>query len=162
MEIAYTGAAELDPSFEDFYRAEQAKVFRAARAFSGDREVAAEATQEAFGRAFARWRRLSTAEWAGGWVMTTALNLCRRALKRDSTTLEVIDTTPTSNEERLDVVRALQILPRRQREAAVLFYIGDLPMSVVAELMGVAEGSVKSHLARARSNLRDLLEVQNA
>lgn len=67
----------MKPNFDEFCEAEYASVYRAAFAFTGDREVALDATQEAFSRAFARWNRLSRAQWAGGWVMTTALNLCR-------------------------------------------------------------------------------------
>lgn len=160
VDIAYAGAAELSRSFEDFYRAEQPKVFRAALAFSGHREIANEATQEAFGRAFARWRRLSKAEWGGGWVMTTALNLCRRALKREAAPFADAHRAEPPGETRLVVTRALADLSQRQREAVVLFYIGDLPMSEVAERMGITEGAVKSHLARARESLRGRLEVQ--
>src|SRR5918994_7541042 len=70
-----------DRDFEDFCRAEYGSVYRASFAFSGSRDIALDCTQEAFSRAFARWRRLSKHEWAGGWVMTTALNLAKRALR---------------------------------------------------------------------------------
>ena len=66
----------MKPNFDEFCEAEYGGVYRAAFAFTGDREAALDATQEAFSRAFARWNRLSREQWAGGWVMTTALNLC--------------------------------------------------------------------------------------
>lgn len=151
----------MDPSFEDFYRSEYAKVFRGALAFCGRPEVARESTQEAFARAFARYKRLSHAPWAGGWVMTTAMNLCRRALKdRDTEPTTEPSSVSTGSEVRLDVTRALATLPYRQRQAAVLFYIGDLALPAVAESMGLSEGAVRSHLARARSSLRKRLEVE--
>ena len=64
-------------NFDGFCKSEYASVYRAAFAFTGDKDAALDATQEAFSRAFARWARLSREPWAGGWVMTTALNLCR-------------------------------------------------------------------------------------
>ena len=146
-------------TFEDFYAAEFDRVLDCAFAFSGDRDAAADATQEAFARAFARWRRLSRQEWAGGWVTTTALNVLRRRY-RDAARSQapVDDGTSYDAHGRVDLLRALRALPVRQRQAAVLFYVADLPLHAVAEAMGVSDGAVKSHLARAREGLRVNLE----
>ncbi len=54
--------AEVDGlTFEDFYAAEFDRVLDSAFAFSGDRDAAIDATQEAFARAFARWRAIESA-----------------------------------------------------------------------------------------------------
>ncbi|MEA2432568.1 MAG: polymerase sigma-70 factor, subfamily [Actinomycetota bacterium] len=150
-------------TFEDFYAAEFDRVLDSAFAFSGDRDAATDATQEAFARAFARWRRLSRKEWAGGWVTTTALNVLRRRY-RDAARSRVPVEEKTSHDAhgRVDLLRALRALPIRQREAAVLFYVADLPLHAVAEAMGISEGAVKSHLARAREGLRVSLEERDA
>src|SRR5688572_27147962 len=150
-------------TFEDFYAAEFDRVFDSAFAFSGDRDAATDATQEAFARAFARWRRLSRQEWAGGWVTTTALNVLRRRY-RDASRSRVLLDEGTSHDEhgRVDLLRALRALPVRQREAAVLFYVADLPLHAVADAMGISDGAVKSHLARAREGLRVSLEESDA
>ena len=157
--------AEVDGlTFEDFYAAEFDRVLDSAFAFSGDRDAAADATQEAFARAFARWRRLSRKEWAGGWVTTTALNVLRRKY-RDAGRSQVLVDERASHDEyggRVDLLRALRALPVRQREAAVLFYVADLPLHAVADAMRVSDGAVKSHLARARGSLRMSLEERDA
>jgi len=156
--------AEVDRlAFEDFYAAEFDRVFDSAFAFSGDRDAATDATQEAFARAFARWRRLSRQDWAGGWVTTTALNVLRRRY-RDATRSRVLVDERASHDAhgRVDLLRALRALPVRQREAAVLFYIADLPLHAVADAMGIGDGAVKSHLARAREGLRVSLEERDA
>jgi RNA polymerase sigma factor (sigma-70 family) len=57
------------------------------------------------------------------------------------------------------VLEGLRRLPERQRHATILFYWGDMPVSVIADLMNVAEGTVKAHLAQARKSLRTTLEV---
>jgi RNA polymerase sigma factor (sigma-70 family) len=62
----------------------------------------------------------------------------------------------------VDLLRALRALPVRQREAAVLFYVADLPLHAVADAMGISDGAVKSHLARAREGLRVNLEERDA
>lgn len=145
--------------FESFYAAEYKTIFRATLAFSGDREAALDATQEAFSRAYARWRRLHSKEWAGGWTMTTALNLCRgkRSPKLTATSdthqaQEVLDV-----DAGIDVSAALRKLPSRQREAILLYYLADLSVASVARLMSLSEGTVKTHLSRGREALAPLL-----
>jgi RNA polymerase sigma-70 factor (ECF subfamily) len=60
--------------------------------------------------------------------------------------------------EHVAIVTALQELDAGQREAVVLHYLADLPVAEVAVQLGVAEGTVKSRLARARDRLAALLD----
>lgn len=130
-----------------------------------DSESAFDATQEAFERAFVRWRRLRNKPWAAGWVMTTATNLCRRDAKRsDRETLHEMAESSTANSpggQRLDVLNALKRLPFRQRQATVLYYWGDFSTAAIATLMKVSEGAVRAHLTHARKTLRGHLKVSD-
>lgn len=146
----------IDPGFAEMYRTEHRTVFRAVWALCGDREVAEDATQEAFARALERWRRLRDRPWAAGWVTTTALNAARRSLRRRP----AVGAEPPQSDpdERLDLWRAVRSLPPRQQEAVVLFYAVDLSVADTAEVMRCSEGSVKTHLSRARAALRVGLE----
>jgi RNA polymerase sigma-70 factor, ECF subfamily len=148
----------VDPGFEELYRREQPSVFRSVYRLCGDRAVAEDATQEAFARALARWRRLRGRSWAAGWVTTTALNLARRASRRRRVEPAAEDGVPADLDAATDVWVAVRALPRRQQEAVVLFYVADLPLADVAVAMGCAEGTAKAHLARARESLRGALE----
>lgn len=153
--------------FEDFYRNEYGRVFGALYVATGSADLAQDATQEAFQRALVRWRRLGEEQWAIGWVVTTALNhsrrLARRAGREPATLL-----TETSvggggpDGTRVDLLRSVRSLPRRQREAIVLYYLLDLPIPAVATLMDQTEGSVKAHLAHARRKLRITMELTDA
>jgi RNA polymerase sigma-70 factor (ECF subfamily) len=145
-------------TFEAFYTSEFSRVFDSAYALSRDEAAALDATQEAFARAYARWRRLERESWAGAWVTTTALNVVRRHLRRRPPAPASAPPVSADPAPRLDVLDALRALPRRQREAAVLFYVADLPVTAVAAAMGLSEGAVKSHLSRAREHLRRSLE----
>lgn len=153
--------------FEDFYRSEYGRVFGALYVATGSVDLAHDATQEAFQRAFARWRRLGAEPWATGWVVTTALNYSRRLGRRAKRELaspvavaEVWSDEPDAT--RVDLLRSVRSLPRRQREAIVLYYLLDLPVPTVAMLMDQTEGSVKAHLAQARRKLRRAMEVADA
>ncbi len=145
-------------TFEGFFVAQYPLVYRAALAFCGDRELAADATQEAFVRAYERWNRLGKEPWAGGWTITTALNLCKRtgrkAVRRRA--VEMAAPSPNAVSEREDwypVHQALVRLPSRQRQVIVLHYFCDFSVAEVAELTHIREGTVKAHLFRARKAL---------
>ena len=149
-------------SFEEFYEMEHERVFRTTYAFCGDREVALDATQEAFSRALLRWRRLNKHDWAPGWVMTTAFNECKRAKTRRPVVQPAGgQPEPDLRDDHMDLVAALRRLPGRQKQAVILFYIADYPVSVVADLMDVSQGAVKTHLSRARETLKQSLEVSD-
>jgi RNA polymerase sigma factor (sigma-70 family) len=57
----------------------------------------------------------------------------------------------------MDLAQAVAALPRRQRESIALFYYGDLSERDVAALLGITVGSVKTHLHRGMTALRDRL-----
>jgi RNA polymerase sigma-70 factor (ECF subfamily) len=152
----------VDPGFEELYQREFASVFRAAFLLCGDRSTAEDATQEAFARALVRWRRLGGQSWAAGWVMTTAMNVARRAMRRRPVPLEDPLPSGSDHDARLDVRRALGRLPARQQESVALYYLLDLSVADAAAAMGVAEGTVKAHLARARRTLAESLGIADA
>lgn len=142
--------------FTDFYAAHFDKVFQLAWAFSGDAELAKDAAQDAFARAFVRWSRVSNHPLPDGWVIMTALNLCRRGARRSRREVRhdhdvaVAAASPT---ERVDVLRAVRALPPKRRTAVLLYYLADMTISGVANAMGLSEGAVKAHLHHARTNL---------
>jgi RNA polymerase sigma-70 factor (ECF subfamily) len=51
-------------------------------------------------------------------------------------------------------------LPDQQRRAVALHYVGDLSVTDVAEVMECTEGTVKTHLSRARANLAQRYPTQ--
>ena len=55
---------------------------------------------------------------------------------------------------------AVLALPEEQRAAVVLFYYEDLTLAQIAKVLGVAQGTVKSRLSRARGRLRELLREE--
>jgi RNA polymerase sigma-70 factor, ECF subfamily len=151
-------------SFEDFYQEQYPRIVRAILLATSDEELSFDATQEAFKRALMRWSRLQKHPWAGGWVMTTAFNVAKRHRSRARRERELLrgvgeaPKVPAPDTRPVDITEALRQLPFRQRQATILYYWGDLPTVAVAELMDIAEGTVRAHLAAARKTLGLKLE----
>jgi RNA polymerase sigma factor (sigma-70 family) len=61
-------------------------------------------------------------------------------------------------EPRQEVLDAVSRLSLRQRGVIVLTYWADLSPPEIADRLGISEGSVRRHLARARANLRKVLD----
>jgi RNA polymerase sigma factor (sigma-70 family) len=110
------------------------------------------------------WKRGSTFDPARGsassWLLAIVADQARRARTRRRP--RAIDPRPHTQEPSdpaLDI--AVRQLPQRQRMAVELHYFLGLPVRECAEVLGVAEGTIKSALSDARAKLRTLLEVRD-
>jgi RNA polymerase sigma-70 factor (sigma-E family) len=137
---------------------------RLAFALLGDASAADEVAQDAFVRLYASWRRLDELDHPPSYLRKIVLNLCRsrarRArLQRDREPLLREDATAADPDLalRLDVWKALEGLPHRQRACVVLKYIEDLTEADVAQLLDCSVGTVKSQLHKARAKLETTL-----
>jgi RNA polymerase sigma-70 factor (ECF subfamily) len=155
----------------------QTSVYNVALRTLGHSEDAADATQETF---LAAYRAIE--EFRGGsfkaWLLRIAVNTCydllRRRQRRPSTSLDVIvdesGDQPIFADRRVGPERAalgaetvsvveqgLLTLPADQRVIVVLCDIQGLSYEEAAEAEGVALGTVKSRLSRARARLRQFL-----
>lgn len=131
---------------------------------TGDREAAADAVQDAFTRAFVRWRRISRYDDPAGWIRHVALNRLRDHFRRAERGRKAVDRLRNRDELVVDgpepptdagLLGALGRLPQQQRIAASLFYVEQLSVQEVADSMKVSTGAVKYHLHEARNALRE-------
>ena len=155
------GIDEAD--FEAWFRREYPKVLGSLVLALGSREVAEEATAEAFARAYERWSRVRALVRPGGWVYTVALNEAKRKLRRRAMERSLLlkfhlelEVPPETGFELWDLVRTL---PPRERTAVVLRYVGDLPEAEVAKVMGISAGGVAKMLNVARSRIDSNLDA---
>jgi RNA polymerase sigma-70 factor, ECF subfamily len=158
--------------FDDLFREHYWPMVRSLSVACGDREAAADAVQDAFTRAYARWRRVGRYDNPAAWVRHVALNRVRdhfrheqrgvRARARLAGRAEESVAAPEVSDPPADVAAMLGTLPRQQRIAAALFYVEELPIREIAATMKLSEGAVKYHLHAARGALRDRLEPPGA
>jgi RNA polymerase sigma-70 factor (sigma-E family) len=151
------GAARV--VFDDAYPRLFARAYRAAYRLLGDQGEAEDVAQESLTRALVRWRKVS--EYAEPWVVRVATNLAIDAIRRkarlSAEEVERAVLVDAHADERVDLVRALTALPRRQREVVVLRYLGDFAEDDVARTLGLSNGTVKSHASRGLLALRTRL-----
>ena len=133
-------------------------------AVTGDLGEAQDAVQEAFVRALAAPRRFGRVDNPEAWLRVVALNVARRRLRRrahlDRLLRRIppeVGTVPGLSPDHVAVVAALRRLPPVQAEAIALHHLADLPVVEIAELTGVAVGTVKARLSRGRVRLAELL-----
>jgi RNA polymerase sigma factor (sigma-70 family) len=145
-------------SFEEFFDEYYDEVRRALSVALADQGLAEDSAQEAFARAFAHWRSVSTMERPAGWVYVVALRGGRRQrFRRKNLPVDVPAPEPDLVGNVLDreaLEPLLAQLPERQRVAVVLRYLADLPLVDVAAAMECAVGTVKSTLHAALARLR--------
>jgi RNA polymerase sigma-70 factor (ECF subfamily) len=155
------------PDFAEFYAAAFGPLTSQLHAFVGSHAEAQDLVQEAFCRAYARWSSIQAYEDPQAWVRRVAWNLAvshwRRGrilrLWRHDLAAPPMEAPDPS---RIDLARALAQLPSRQRQVVVLHYLADMPVAEIAMFVGVAEGTVKSWLHRARAALSTLMSVEEA
>ena len=148
-------AAQQD--FAALYAAEFPKLAGYLTSLTGDPEVAREATQEAFTRLFARWRKVQEPR---GFVYVVGTNLCKHhwrqgGRERSAVTSLGITTLhgrPAPDTSLRDLVERL---PGHLREAVLLHYYADLPVAEVATALRRPVGTIKRRLHEARALLSD-------
>jgi RNA polymerase sigma-70 factor (ECF subfamily) len=164
-----TVAADDEPrarpeSFDEFYRQEFRSVVALAYGLSGSRAAAEEIAQEAFLAAHRRWSHLSTYDQPGLWLRRVVVNRSvsavrrrvaeARAMTRLGSRRQLPELLPEQHEE---LWRAVRRLPVQQAKALVLHYVDDCSVAEIASILDCSQGTVKTHLHRARRSLADAL-----
>jgi RNA polymerase sigma-70 factor (ECF subfamily) len=150
----------------ELYRASYARLVGTVALAAGSRAEAEECVQEAFIRLLSHWPRVSAYEAPEAWVRTVAVRLLSNRRRKARNALRALvrqgppRAAPAPEGDRVDIVRALRRLPLPQRQVVVLHHLAGLSVDEVAGALGVAAGTVKSRLSRARGALAPLLSEE--
>ena len=156
-------------AFEEFYRRHTGRVYALAIRLTRNRSEAEEITQEVFVRAWQHRAKLSSPSHARNWLHRVALNLWRNQLRRLAQRGEPLVLEPERTVHphpgnatrglRVDLERAVGLLPDRAREVLVLHDILGYRHAEIGGLLGIATNTSKVQLHRARKRLRKVLET---
>jgi RNA polymerase sigma-70 factor (ECF subfamily) len=158
--------ANGDGSFEAFYRAQADRVYRALALTLSNADLAREATDEAMARAYARWVKVSGFDNPGGWVFRVGLNWANSWWRKVGRERPLADdpsggTIAPPDPAGVHALGALARLPQPQRAVIVCRVLLELSTIETAAALGVADGTVKSRLARGLATLRTSLTEAN-
>jgi RNA polymerase sigma-70 factor (sigma-E family) len=161
----------------DLFRARHVDLVRLATLLVGDQATAEDVVQDVFTRVYARAERLTANGIAMPYFRTAVVNACRSVhrqrgvVRRFGGSVEAkLWAEPAGSpeaavllaEDRRQVLRALDALPRRQREALVLRFYQRLSEPEIAETMGISRGTVKSTLSRGLDALGAKISKENS
>ncbi|MFC0625489.1 SigE family RNA polymerase sigma factor [Kribbella deserti] len=161
------GRPDWESEYVDFFVARAPALRRTAYLMCGDWQIAEDLVQTTFVRLYVHWRRVrqETVDAYARRILTNLFLSRRRTAHREQVTAELPELpgghdTPQEVGGWLELADVLSALTDRQRAIVALRYVDDLPVAEVAELLGIAEGTVKSHSNRALQALRTALEAQ--
>jgi len=148
-------------AFDEFFRHSHGAVVGLALAMVGDVESARDLAQEAMLRALRDWRRVSRLERPDMWVRRVTVNLAIDSRRRRVREIREVERRSSAEQlvtvdlpaEHSPVWQAVRALPDRQRAAVVLRYVDDLSVPEIAQVLDVAEGTIKATLSQARASL---------
>ncbi|MFA6044110.1 MAG: RNA polymerase sigma factor [Phycisphaerales bacterium] len=156
----------------ELIRAHQTSLYGYILRMCGRTDVAEDVVQEAFVRVLTNLDRFDPRFRFSTWLFTIGrrvfLNMLEK--RRPSSDSDHVadacaarDVRPVSDDRqdqliwRDSVQKALMSLGNEQREVVVLFHQHDWPIWLIAQHLAMPEGTVKSHLHRGRSKLREML-----
>ncbi len=155
-------------AFELIYQKHVPRVYALCLRMLSDPRHAEEATQDVFVRL---WENLDSFEFRSAfrtWLHRLGVNVVlgriRSETRRADKTLSVADVElferevkEAMPETKLDLEKAIATLPAGAKEVLILHDIQGFRYREIAELVGIAEGTVKSQLSRARRLVREAL-----
>jgi len=165
-------------AFDEVYDRFGRMVYNLALRLSGNREEAADLTQETFLRIYRHLGGFAGRSALKTWIFRIALNHCREKLyrhvietlsideERESESAYIADPARGPEElalaadDRRRVASGLARLPHAFREAVILRDLEGLSYDEIAEVLGVRVGTVRSRIARGRDQLRLQLEKE--
>lgn len=167
-------------AFGELVRRYEDRLYRIAKTMLIDNQLAADAVQECFLRAFRGFARFRFRAAVYTWLYAILRNVCRELNRQqptsgrglssadeDETTESLSDSSPSlddalSTERQLNkVMKIIKSLPERQREIFVLRILEGLSVEQTARLVKCRPGTVKTHLYRAMKVIRATEREQN-
>lgn len=166
-ELLSAHCAGEEAAFGELFRRHRDRMWAVALRTCGDREMASDAVQDAFLAAFRRADSFRGEAAVTTWLHRIVVNACLDRLRRTKPTVELPELEladrhddHASVEARVDVQAALALLPEGQRLALTLVDMQGLSVQEAAEVLDVAEGTVKSRCGRGRAAMAELLQLE--
>ena len=166
MEAVKDPDSRRDQTIERLITQHQTSLLRLCYVQLQDQALAEDAVQETFLKAYKGFDSFRGDSSEKTWLTRIAVNTCRdfqrggwfkHTERRVTPDMLPVGTVQPDTED-LDLSLAVMKLPRKMREAILLYYYQDMSTEEIAETLGIAQSSVSNRLRRGREKLRKLLE----
>ena len=166
MEAVKDPDSRRDQTIERLITQHQTSLLRLCYVQLQDQALAEDAVQETFLKAYKGFDSFRGDSSEKTWLTRIAVNTCRdfqrggwfkHTDRRVTPDMLPVGTVQPDTED-LDLSLAVMKLPRKMREAILLYYYQDMSTEEIAEILGIAQSSVSNRLRRGREKLRKLLE----
>ena len=162
-------------ALRDLYESTKNYAWFIAKRYVQNERDAEDVLQESYITAFLHLENFEDGKPFKPWLHKIITNKCIDYIRQKKVVLvpvdEVADLTADDEdtipsewleraERRRDVIRIVDALPPGQRMAVTLFYFENLSLAETAEIMGVAAGTVKSHLAYGRKRIKEAVAFE--
>jgi RNA polymerase sigma factor (sigma-70 family) len=154
-------------AFAVLVRVSSARLEAVARLIVRDDELACDAVQDAYIRAWRDLRRLREPDRFDAWLYRLTINACRDAVRRRRRRPIEVELTlieqPSAGDrtglvaDRDQLERGFRRLKEDQRAVLVLHYYVGMSVPDVAETLGIPVGTAQSRLGRALAAMRDAI-----
>ncbi|MGN1265186.1 MAG: RNA polymerase sigma factor [Muribaculaceae bacterium] len=133
---------------------------------AGDEALCDDLAQETFIKAYANIRQFRGLSKFKTWLFRIAYNEFYTYARRTKEVLteepieppDMLTRDEEGNDARMDAFTAMQYLSADERTVISLFFINDMPMKKIAEITGMPEGTIKSHISRGKAKMAKLLD----
>ena len=149
-----------EAAFSQLVRENQSCLYAAALAITRHEQDALDAVQDAVLKGWQKLPTLREPQYFRTWLTRIAINCALNKAKRRPNHIQLMEDTPapgTDYARRMDVRRAIDGLDEKTRVCVMLYYLEDMPIAEIAKAVGILQGTVKSRLHRARTQLREAL-----
>lgn len=166
MEAVKDPDSRRDQTIERLITQHQTSLLRLCYVQLQDQALAEDAVQETFLKAYKGFDSFRGDSSEKTWLTRIAVNTCRdfqrggwfkHTDRRVTPDMLPVGTVQPDTED-LDLSLAVMKLPRKMREAILLYYYQDMSTEEIAETLDIAQSSVSNRLRRGREKLRKQLE----
>ncbi len=153
--------------FTEIYNENSDSILRLCYIYLKDRELAQDATQETFLKAYRKLYSFKELSSVNTWLTSIAINTCKNIIRNSKYSKTDIPLSEAEyqlrcaladNDEILSLSEAVCALPNEFKEVILLRYYRDLPIKSIAKALSLPQTTVNYRLLKAKSLLKDTLK----
>lgn len=154
-------------AFSNILEGVKVKLYKTGMAILKNDDDTCDAIQETLLSAYQNFSTLKNPEYFNTWIIRILINKCYDIIKKNKKISNIneklMQTSTPYYEMYCDESELEQILNKLDadlRTVTVLYYYDDLPVTDIAQILNIPEGTVKSRLSRARTKISEIYQLE--